>query len=117
MEAISFGVANGQSCGSGCVHESLPELVERAKHGSSSAFAQLIRRYERAALAIAYSAAGDSDSAGDVVQEAFVRAWRKLATLKDPARFGSWLAGIIRNVAVDQRRRSRRNMAEDLRPD
>jgi RNA polymerase sigma-70 factor (ECF subfamily) len=85
-----------------------------SRGSDSRAFAELIGRYERTALAIAYSAIGQGDRAADAVQEAFVRAWQKIGTLKEPARFGSWLAGIVRNVAIDERRRLRRQPTEEL---
>src|SRR5947209_6360288 len=59
------------------------------------------------ALSIAYSVLGDATAAGDVAQEAFVRAWERLADLKAPARFGPWLGGIVRNGAIDAKRRTR----------
>src|ERR1043165_3080480 len=93
---------------------SLEDLVRSAQGNDSHAFATLIGRYERTALAIAYSAIGQGDRAGDAVQEAFARAWQKIATLKEPSRFGSWLAGIVRNVAIDERRRLRRQSTEEL---
>jgi RNA polymerase sigma-70 factor (ECF subfamily) len=71
------------------------------------AFAELIRRYERSLLSIAYAALGDADKAGDVTQEAFVRAWEKLDSLQEPSRFGPWICGITRNLATDIRRRLR----------
>jgi RNA polymerase sigma-70 factor (ECF subfamily) len=65
-------------------------------------------------LAVAYSAAGDSDRAADAAQEAFLRAWRKLESLKEPQCFGNWLLGIARNVALDAGRKLRRQPAEPL---
>src|SRR4051812_48872256 len=89
----------------------IADLVRRAQSGNgkrdADAFAELIRRYERSLLSIAYAALGDSDRAGDVAQEAFVKAWEKLDTLQDPSRFGPWLCGIARNLATDIRRRLR----------
>jgi RNA polymerase sigma-70 factor (ECF subfamily) len=87
-------------------------LVTRAKRRDAGAFAALIRRYERSALAIAYAHLGDAVKAGDAVQEAFLKAWQKLAALDDPRRFAGWLGGITRNVAIDLRRRKSRP-AED----
>lgn len=81
------------------------ELVERARRKDASAFAVLIRLYERVALSVAFGVLGDSAGAGDVVQEAFVRAWERLADLREPERFGTWLCGIVRNLAVDAVRR------------
>ena len=83
------------------------EVVRRAQHKDASAFARLIDRHERAALSVAFGVLSDANAAGDAVQEAFVRAWERLVDLKEPARFGPWLCGIVRNLAIDQLRRSR----------
>jgi RNA polymerase sigma factor (sigma-70 family) len=82
-------------------------LVIRVRRGDPEAFAGLIRRYERVALSVAYSVLSNADSAGDVVQDAFVRAWERLGDLKEPARFATWLCGIARNLAIDVRRRGK----------
>lgn len=86
------------------------QLVSRAKRGDHQAFAALIRHHERTALAVAYAATGDAASAGDATQEAFLRAWQRLAALKDDAKFPTWLCGITRNVAIDLRRREQRDI-------
>ncbi|HET6247851.1 MAG TPA: sigma-70 family RNA polymerase sigma factor [Tepidisphaeraceae bacterium] len=82
-------------------------LVLRARQRDAGAFAALIRRYERVALSVAFSVLGNADSAGDVVQDAFLRAWERLGDLKEPARFATWLCGIARNLAIDIKRRNR----------
>ena len=61
------------------------EVVRRAQRRDAEAFARLIARHERTALALAYGLLADPNAAGDVVQEAFVRAWERLADLKEPA--------------------------------
>jgi RNA polymerase sigma factor (sigma-70 family) len=73
--------------------------------GDAVAFAGLVGRYERTALAVAYSTLGDANASGDVVQEAFLKAWQRLADLKEPERFGAWLSRMVRNLAIDSRRR------------
>ena len=83
------------------------EVVRRAQRRDAAAFAQLIGRHERAALSVAFGVLSDATACGDVVQEAFVRAWERLADLKEPGRFGPWLCGIVRNMAIDSLRRSR----------
>ena len=85
------------------------QLVSRAKRGDREAFASLIRAVERTVLAVAYAATGDAASAGDATQEAFLRAWQRLAALKDDEKFSTWLCGIVRNVAIDVRRRQQRD--------
>jgi len=83
------------------------DLVLRARQRDADAFAGLIRRYERVALSVAFSVLGNADAAGDVVQDAFLRAWERLGDLKEPARFATWLCGIARNLAIDVHRRGR----------
>jgi RNA polymerase sigma factor (sigma-70 family) len=83
-----------------------PELVRRAQGGDAQAFAALVQRYERTALSIAFAVLADGAAAGDCAQEAFVRAWQRLAGLGDAARFAPWLCGIVRNAAIDMQRRA-----------
>jgi RNA polymerase sigma factor (sigma-70 family) len=83
------------------------DLVSRARRGDGAAFAELIRRHERLALGVAFGVLHDAQLAGDVVQEAFVKAWRRLDGLAQAGSFAAWLCGIVRNLSVDQRRRKR----------
>ncbi len=80
-------------------------LGERSRAGNADAFAELISRYERSALAVAYGLLADGHRAGDAVQEAFLKAWQELPRLADAKRFGGWLMQIVRNAALDIRRR------------
>ncbi len=84
------------------------DLVIEARRGSHEAFAELIRRYERAALAVAHAITRDAHAAGDAVQEAFLKAWQSLAGLESAGRFGPWLIGIVRNKATDHYRAAKR---------
>ena len=83
------------------------QLVNRARHGDADAFAGLIGRYERTALSVAYAQVHDAHRAGDAVQEGFLRAWQEMPRLQEAARFGGWLLQIVRNAAIDMRRRIR----------
>jgi len=81
------------------------ELVMRAGRRDPTAFATLVRAHERSALAVAFAILGDASAAGDAVQEAFIKAWQRLPELHDPDRFSGWLAQIVRNTAIDAKRR------------
>lgn len=50
----------------------------------------------------------DAEAAEDAVQNALLRAWRDLGTLRDPERFDAWLARIVSRAALDEARRRRR---------
>jgi RNA polymerase sigma-70 factor (ECF subfamily) len=86
------------------------ELVARVLAGDADAFGRLIAPYERPAVSTAYRLLGNSDDARDVTQEAFLRAYRSLARLQDPTRFGPWLLRIVSNLSLNARR-SRKSAA------
>ena len=67
------------------------ELVERARRGDHDAFAVLAAATIDRLDATARLILRDPDQAKDAVQEALVRAWRELPTLRDPDRFDAWL--------------------------
>jgi len=77
------------------------------------AFAELVRRYQNAAFAVALSVVGDRALAEDAAQEAFLRAWASLDRLRDPDRVAPWLCGIARNVARTLLRDRSREVTDD----
>jgi RNA polymerase sigma-70 factor (ECF subfamily) len=88
------------------------QLVARARGGDADAYAALIGRFERTALSVAYAQLQDAHRSGDAVQEAFLRAWQELPRLNELQRFGGWLLQIVRNAAIDMRRRIRPSVPE-----
>ena len=70
---------------------------------------QLDRCYRLAAVVL-----GDQADAHDAVHDAFVTAWRRYETLRDPARFEAWFDRIVVNACRDRMRRARRHRTEDL---
>ena len=84
------------------------ELVARAKAGDLDSFNQLVSRWERPIYALAYRTLGREEDARDVVQEAFLRAYRGLKGFKGEAKFSSWLYRITLNLCRDWVRRERR---------
>jgi RNA polymerase sigma-70 factor (ECF subfamily) len=84
------------------------ELVARATAGDLDCFNQLVSRWERPIYALAYRTLGREEDARDVVQEAFLRAYRGLRGFKGEAKFSSWLYRITLNLCRDWLRRERR---------
>jgi len=97
----------------------LPQLIAQAQctddpTAAAAAFAQLVGRFERTALAVAYAVVGNASAAGDVTQDALIKAWQRVGELKEPQRFAAWLGRIVRNTAHDHlRRRPRREVSVD----
>lgn len=81
------------------------ELVAAVQGGDSSAFDELVRRWERKIRGAAYRVVGSEEEARDVTQEAFLKAYRGLAGFKNEARFSSWLYQIALNLSRDKLRR------------
>ena len=77
------------------------ELVKAAVDDDIDSFGKLCRQYYAAMVAVGYSVLGDHQLAEDAVQESFARALVRLRSLKNKAKFASWLAAICRNVARD----------------
>jgi len=85
------------------------ELVTLVKNGQIDAYGELVVRYERLVRAAAYHVVRERHAAEDVTQEAFIAAFEALGSLRDGARFGSWLLRIAKYRgarAVRARRRS-----------
>jgi RNA polymerase sigma-70 factor (ECF subfamily) len=80
-------------------------LAQQAKGGDVQAFGILYDRTVRLVRAVAADAG--TDAADDVTHEAYLRAYRNLGNLRDPAKFATWLVGITRLI-VREKRRSRR---------
>ena len=90
------------------------ELVERARLGDAAAFDALVRRYARAAFAVALAATRDDQDAEDACQDAFVRALERLEECRRPGQFGGWLLAIVRYRAQNVRRREHVRRAASL---
>src|SRR5882672_9967763 len=80
--------------------DGLVKLVDRARGGDVDSFTELVQRYQRLAHGSAMAVVHDADAAKDVVQEAFVAAWRSLPRLLAAASFPAWLRGIVRRQAL-----------------
>ncbi len=79
-------------------------LVRRALQADREGFGQLCRRYYPSLIAVADSILMDRHLAEDAAQETLAHACRQLPRLRQPGRFGPWVAAICRNVAKDMLR-------------
>lgn len=92
-------------------------VVRRVLGGDVEAFGLIVDRYHPRALKVATAVLGDSDDAEDAVQEAFVRAFRALASYAERERFGAWLMRIVVNQSRTRATRGRRWSAGGAHPD
>src|SRR6202051_4341401 len=80
-------------------------LVQAAKKGDDSAFEELVRRYDRNVFRIAQHITQNREDAEDVVQEAFLKAYRNLEKFQEQSKFYTWLVRIAVNEALMKVRR------------
>ena len=83
------------------------DLVRGAQSGDVNAFGELVRETQAMAYAVALSVLRDPASAQDAVQQAYLRAFHRLADLQEPAAFPGWLRRIVITVALNIRRSRR----------
>jgi RNA polymerase sigma-70 factor (ECF subfamily) len=75
------------------------KAVLMCQKGDTDAFEVLVERHQKRMLNVAYRMLGDYDEACDVVQEAFLAAYRAIRSFRREAKFSTWLYGIVVNHA------------------
>ena len=89
-------------------------VLERAVAGDEIAFARIVAVHHGDMARIAYFVSGDLDVAADAAQAAWAIAWRRLGTLRDPARLRAWLMSVAANEARQIMRSQRRRTVREL---
>lgn len=89
------------------------ELVRRAQAGDLEAYDALVRRYQERIYGVVYHMTSNHEDAADLAQEAFVRAYRALASFKGDSSFFTWLYRIAVNQTLNflKQRRSRGHLS------
>ena len=88
---------------------SMTVALQQAIAGDETAFARIVAAYHADMVRVAYGICGEPDLALDAVQAAWLIAWRKLRTVREPDRLRSWLVAVAANEArhlVSRRRRA-----------
>ena len=86
------------------------ELIRSILSGDDSAFSELVQKYQKSVHALAWRKIGDFQIAEEITQDAFLKAYEKLATLKNPNQFAGWLYVIASNLCSDWHRRKKPTM-------
>jgi RNA polymerase sigma factor (sigma-70 family) len=97
--------------------EDLPEAtIRQAAAGDAAALARIVARYDDdLARVCTVICGGDVEAAADAVQSAWLTAWRRLGSLREPVRLRHWLVAIAANEARQQQRRERRRSVLEIR--
>jgi RNA polymerase sigma-70 factor (ECF subfamily) len=84
--------------------------VAQALAGDRDAFRVLVERHSRTLFRLAYRMTGNEQDAEEVVQDTFLRAYRRLDRFESRANFGTWLYRIAVNCSLDLKRKRRPEM-------
>jgi RNA polymerase sigma-70 factor, ECF subfamily len=82
-------------------------LVREAQQGSCAAFEELVRHYDQAVLRLAMHLTGSDAEAQDIYQDAFLKAYRNIASFRFECSFYTWIYRIVTNLCLDHLRKKR----------
>jgi RNA polymerase sigma-70 factor (ECF subfamily) len=80
------------------------QIILKAKQGNMAAFEELIYRYDKHVLSIAYNFRFNREDAKDIYQEVFLRVFRGLKNFEGKSEFSTWLYRIVTNVCISFKR-------------
>ena len=89
------------------MQQSDAQLIQRVLQGEQDAFTPLLDKYQKGVHALAWRKIGDFHIAQEITQDAFLQAYRKLGTLKNPNAFAGWLYVIVAHLCLDWHRKNR----------
>jgi RNA polymerase sigma-70 factor (ECF subfamily) len=89
-------------------------LIARTLAGHGDALDALVRRYERAVYHLAFRTLRDVEDAKDAVQEAWVKAYRALASFRPGAKFSTWIFTIVYRVCCDRLAKRKRFTGDEM---
>jgi RNA polymerase sigma-70 factor, ECF subfamily len=92
-------------------------LVNLAKGGDRAAFDELVRATYADAYTLAYRLTGNEEDARDVVQDAYLRAFRSIRKFRGDAQFSTWMYRIVANCAATTLGKRNRHRHEELPDD
>ncbi len=97
------------------MNKTIPELVENFVNGDETALAELINRFRKRIYGVAFQMLGNHLDADEVVQETFVRIYKRRKELINVNYFSTFLTRIATNYSIDllRKRKSRRKVADD----
>lgn len=86
------------------------ELIDRCRMGDQDAHFRLYKLYSRAMYNVGYRITGNQEDAEDVLQEAFVSAFKNLESYRGDATFGAWMKRIVVNKSINIIKKRRENI-------
>lgn len=102
----------GQERSAGAIEDQV--LVERVLGGDSRAFEKLVEKYKKRIYYLAYKMTRDHDSADELAQESFVKAYQALSRFKKGYSFYTWIYRICVNLSINFLKKEKNSVSTDL---
>jgi RNA polymerase sigma-70 factor (ECF subfamily) len=93
------------------------DLIVKAQRGDNSAFEELIYRYDRNVLSLAFKFVNNRDDAKDIYQEVFIRVFKSLKNFQFRSEFSTWLYRITTNVCLSFKKKQSRHHTVSINDD
>ena len=93
------------------------DLIVKAQKGDNSAFEELIYRYDRNVLSLAFKFVNNRDDAKDIYQEVFIRVFKSLKKFQFRSEFSTWLYRITTNVCLSFKKKQSRHLTVSINED
>lgn len=104
-----------------CMGRNEQAVIQAILAGEKDAYGELVKRHSHSLFRVAFRITGNEADADDVVQDALLRGYRKLATFDGRSSFGTWIYRIAVRCALEKLResesRSRWTVGESLDPE
>jgi len=91
-------------------------FLEKARKGDEDAFGEIVRIYHERVYSVAFRYVQNAEDAADLAQQAWIRAWKKLASFEQRSAFFTWMYRVVASVCLDYLRKKKR-LAEQSIPD
>ena len=88
--------------------EDISHIIKRIKKGDQLAFKWLVENFQQSAFSLAFRIICNEEDARDIVQESFIKIWKKIESFKEKSSFISWMFKIVANSSIDKLRQQKR---------
>src|ERR1700735_5250017 len=105
-----FSISTGNTAEN---RDALAGLLDKAKGGSEAAFAEIYDLYFKKIYRFIFFRVGHKETAEDLAEEVFLKAFSKISSVNEPAAFEGWLYQIARNLVIDYYRQKKLTVALD----
>ncbi len=90
------------------MQQDIANIIKEVKSGNKTAFRYLVEEHQQYAFNVAFRVVCNEEDAKDVVQESFIKVWKKIQSYDAKLKFTTWMYKIVINSAIDKLRSARR---------